>query len=142
MLNLYINSYENKSAFINKKIFQRLSDEFHQHSFENIRREQSKLRTYALFKTEIGLEKYLTEIKNIPLRIEMTKFRLSNHSLMIEIGRHKGIPKELRFCPFCPQAVETEVHFLLLCPVYDLLRTEMMRSTNILKPTFAFYTNE
>ena len=142
MLNLYINSYENKPAFINKKIFQRLSDEFHQHSFENIRREQSKLRTYALFKTEIGLEKYLTEIKNISLRIEMTKFRLSNHSLMIETGRHKGIPKELRFCPFCHHAVETEVHFILICPIYDLLRTEMMRSINILKPSFAFYTNE
>ena len=45
MLNLYINSYENKPSFVNKKIFQTLSDEFHQHSFENIHREQSKLRT-------------------------------------------------------------------------------------------------
>ena len=60
----------------------------------------------------------------------MTKFRLSNHSLMIEIGRHKEIPKERRFCPFCPNSVETEIHFLLLCPVYDLLRREVMGSIN------------
>ena len=72
----------------------------------------------------------------------MTKFRLSNHSLMIEIGRHKGIPKEHRFCPFCPNTVETEIHFLLLCPVYDLLRGEVMGSINIIKPSFTFYTNE
>ena len=69
-----------------KKLFQTLSDEFHQHAFENICREQSKLRTYAFFKTEIGFEKYLSEITNPSLRIEMTKFGLSNHKLMIEIG--------------------------------------------------------
>ena len=142
MLNDFINSYKTKPAFINKKLFQRLSDEFHQHAFENLRREQSKLRTYALFKTEIGFEKYLTEIKNPLLRIEMTKFRLSNHSLMIEIGRHKNIPKELRFCPFCPCAIETEMHFLLLCPAYESLRSEMLERINILKPSFIFYTNE
>ena len=142
MLNLFINSYETKPAFINKKLFQTLSDEFHQNAFENIRKEQSKLRTYALFKTEIGFEKYLTEIKNPVLRTEITKFRLSNHRLMIETGRHKNIPKELRFCPFCPCAVETEMHFLLLCPVYNSLRTEMMLPISILKPSFTFYTKE
>ena len=142
MLNLYINSYGNKPAFINKKIFQTLTDEFHQHAFANIRREQSKLRTYAVLKTEIGLEKYLSEIKNPVLRTEMTKFRLSNHNLMIEVGRHKGIPKELRFCSFCPNDVETEIHFLLLCPVYNLLRSEIIGPINNSKPSFRFYTNE
>ena len=29
-----INSYETKFAFINKKLFQTLSDEFHQNAFE------------------------------------------------------------------------------------------------------------
>ena len=56
-------------------------------------KEQSKLRTYAFLKTEIGFEKYLIEIKNPALRTEITKFRLSNHSLMIETGRYKNIPK-------------------------------------------------
>ena len=108
----------------------------------SIHREQSNLRTYAVLKTEIGLEKYLSEIKNPVLRTEMTKFRLSNHNLMIEVGRHKGIPKELRFCSFCPNDVETEIHFLLLCPVYNLLRSEIIGPINNSKPSFRFYTNE
>ena len=44
----------------------------------------SKLRTYALFKTDKGREKYLDEIKNIAIRQSLTKFRLSNNQLNIE----------------------------------------------------------
>ena len=42
ILNLFINSYETKPAFINKKLFQTLSDDFHQNAFKNICKEQSK----------------------------------------------------------------------------------------------------
>ena len=63
MLNLYINSYDNKHPFIHKNIFQTLSEAFHQQAFEAINNEASKLRTYAIFKTEIGFEKYLSGIK-------------------------------------------------------------------------------
>ena len=80
-------------------LFQIASDAFHQKSFEDIRREGSKLRRYALLKTEIGCENYLFEIKTPSKRILMTKFRLSNHSLMIERGRHINLPKAMRFCP-------------------------------------------
>ena len=68
--------------------------------------------TYSLFKTEIGLEKYLVETKNVADRVATTKFRLSNHKLMIEVGRHEDTPRERRFCPFCPHAIENEFHFM------------------------------
>ena len=61
MLNMYTNS-EEQNLHINNKIFQVLSDQFHQNSFEYINYETSKLRTYATFKKEIGMEKYLTSI--------------------------------------------------------------------------------
>ena len=70
---------------------------------------------YGIFKTEIGYENYLSIIKDPKKRTVITKFRLSNHRLMIEVGRHQNIPKEFRFCPFCPNKVETEAHFLLEC---------------------------
>ena len=62
----------------------------------------SKLRTYAIFKKDIGFEKYLYNIKNPTSRAILTKFRLSNQKLMIEVGRYTNIPKEMRFCHFCP----------------------------------------
>ena len=76
MLNVFININETKPPFIHKILFQTLSDEFHQTSFEIICREDSKLRSYARVKTEIGRETYLTQIKNPDIRTEMTKFNL------------------------------------------------------------------
>ena len=73
------------------------------------------------------MEKYLVDIKNIEKRSQVSKFRLSNHVLEIEKGRHKKIPKELRFCHFCPQTTETESHFLFYCPVYAYLREGMLK---------------
>ena len=121
LLDLFMNSYENKPIFIHKKLFQRLLDKFHQNSFESIQNNQGKLRTYGIFKKEIGFENYLSNIKDPQKRTVVTKFRLSNHKLMIEVGRHQNIPKEFRFCPFCLK-VETETHFLLECHVYSTLR--------------------
>ena len=112
MLEHYINPYEDKPLFIHEKLHQKLIHKFHQDAFEAIGKPDSKLRTYAIFKKEKGQEKYLTEIKNKPLRKQVTRFRLSNHSLMIETGRHRNIPKEQRNCPFCEDQVENEVHFL------------------------------
>ena len=126
MLNFYVNDYTSKPPFIYKKLFQRLSDSFHQNSFENIKTESSKLRTYGIFKKDIGFEKYLSEVKNISVRTQVTKFRLSNHRLMIEVGRHKGTPKEERFCPFCPHKIENELHFLFECPLYNYQRDYLL----------------
>ena len=44
---------------------------------------KKKVRGDALIKNEIGIEKYLIEMKNCDMRIKYTKFRLSNHNLMI-----------------------------------------------------------
>ena len=41
---------------------------------------------------------------------------------MIEVGRHQGIDKDNRFCPFCPGEVEEEGHFLFKCPTYRFQR--------------------
>ena len=48
---------------------------------------------------------------------------------MIEVGRHKKIPKHLRFCPFCPITPETELHFLLHCPTYETMRNKLLLNT-------------
>ena len=122
MLNFYMNESENSYPFVYKRIFKRLHDNFHQDCFEKIKDDTSKLRTYSMFKTEIGMAKYLTEIKNVTIRSHVTKFRLSNHRLAIETGRHDGTSKEERFCTFCPGKIENEYHFLYECSLLRHLR--------------------
>ena len=125
----FIHNYPNtEHPFIHKKIFRNLYDTFHQNAFQTISNPESKLRTYSLLKTEIGCEEYLHTIKNTTARQSITKFRLSNHFLEIEKGRHKTpkTPKEMRFCPFCPKSVEDEVHFLIECPTYEHMRNKML----------------
>ena len=142
MLSLFLNAYTNKPIFVYKKIYQRLSDIFHQESLETIKNEESKLRTYGLLKREIGLENYLIDINNPNIRRSVSKFRLSNHSLLIEMGRFKKIQKELRYCPFCTRTVESEIHFLIHCPTYQALRIPIMLQAELKIPGFTFYTDK
>ena len=50
----------------------------------------------------------------------MTKFRLSNHQLMIE-----NLDINERKCPFC-SSVEDEFHLLLTCNTYAALRNDLL----------------
>ena len=125
-LNFYMGDFSTKPPFVYKKTFQRLSDIFHQEAFSRINNERSKLRTYGSFKKEQGYESYLTDIKNTNVRKNVTKFRLSNHKLMIEVGHHQKLDTQERTCPFCPNAVEDELHFLLHCPTYNIQRSALL----------------
>ena len=88
----------------------------------------SKADTYKLFKNTVKFESYLTDIKNRKHRVTFTKYRLSDHCLMIEKGRHKRplVPREERYCPFTP-TVESEIHFLHSAV---LIKTELDYSTS------------
>ena len=107
------------------EVYKRLVDIFHQNAFGEISAESSKLRTYSLLKKKAGEEPYLKAVRNTNDRISMTKFRLSNHKLMIEKGRHLNLRKEDRICPFC-SAYEDEKHFLLHCYIYSNLRETLL----------------
>jgi len=126
LLNFFTHDHSSKPPFVFKRMHQRLCDIFYQETFEQINSEKSKLRTYALFKKEQGYEKYLTDTKNTTTRQNVTKFRLSNHKLMIEVGRHQGMDVNERFCPFCTHSIENELHFLFYCPTYHAQRTNFL----------------
>ena len=84
-------------------------------------------RTYGLIKKEAGEEPYLRAVSNVKDRISMSKFRLSNHKLMIEKGRHLNLAKFERKCPFCPN-VEDETHFLLDCRTFRVLKENVLET--------------
>ena len=106
-------------------------EKFNSDALSAISNAESKLRTYALFKAEMGREAYLSEIKNTKTRTQLTKLRISDHNLMIEKGTQMGVHRNLRFCPFCTDKVEDEVHFLLNCPVYNNMRKPVLDSLGI-----------
>ena len=62
---------------------------------------------------------------------------------MIEKGRHKRpkIPREQRFCPFCPTEVEDESHFLMQCILYEN-RNELFMAAETEAPNFTNNTQE
>ena len=110
----------------------------------------NKLRTYAKYKKEFELENYIITIP-LSKRRMFTKLRISSHSLAIEKGRHKKIPQnDYIKCDFCSQVkdsctcnkfkyhrlcfncnvVEDEKHFMCHCPVYDQIRSELLKDIN------------
>ena len=58
------------------------------------------------------------------LKKALTMYRVSEHSLAIEKGsRQNWLSREDGLCANCPQIeVETELHFLTSCQMYDRIR--------------------
>ena len=93
-------------------------------------RDDAKLRTYKEFKNSIEMGKYLLTVQNPMTRKEFTKLRISAHQLQIELGRYtvpRMTPVEERVCKTCG-VLEDERHFILTCPVYSDARIELFDS--------------
>ena len=90
---------------------------------------KNRVHTCIVFPQTIGLwnnhvyEKYLDVIKETHLRSTLSKLRLSSHLLNIETDRHDNIDIGQRICKCCNMKnIESEYHFLLVCPLYSSLR--------------------
>ena len=128
---------ENNTENIQRATLERLKDIYYQESFQEINSVDSKLRTYAKFKTDTVMENYLCTTENIWDRTALSKFRLSNHDLMIEKGRHQGLVEQQRHCPFCENTVETEQHFLMECNTFNSHRTRLFTNVGQINPDFS-----
>jgi len=115
---------------------QRIKDQFIQ-QWKSEKENSSILKYFNKYKTEFGIEQYLLNIKNDKLRKQLTRFRLSAHKLAIEAGRCQNIDREQRLCTFCNQhQIETEFHFLLICPKYlELTKLCIINYTSFLTLT-------
>jgi hypothetical protein len=67
-------------------------------------------------------------IHNREHRVALTRFRISCHSLEIEIGRRNKTVREKRYCQLCARSnhymVEDEFHMMSYCPTYNYLRSK------------------
>ena len=92
---------------------------------ERINKKLSKLECYLVLNREYTVAEYLTTVTDPNVRKALTMYRLSEHSLAIEKGRRRQtwLSREDRLCAHCPQnEVETELHFLTSCQMYDHIR--------------------
>ena len=88
----------------------------------NIKSSEGKLDYYKIVKTNFAPEKYLHEL-NFEERKTISKLRCSDHTLEINKGRHKRIPRNQRICKLCiEQVVENEDHFLFRYKFYDNIK--------------------
>ena len=96
----------------------------------------SKLRTYAKFKKKIGIEKYLLDYGlTFKQKQIISKFRVGDHRLRIETGRHcrPRSPVENNVCTLCSLTdPEDECYFLWKCSKYDHLGLNMILCINAL----------
>ena len=111
---------ENPSFFL-KTYVNRLIDQ-HQQSWTASCKENAKLFHYSNFKKEIKAEPYVYCIDVKKFLSSLATFRSSSHCLLIEEGRHIGIPREFRSCIYCDNYTEDEFHFLMECPLYSNIR--------------------
>ncbi len=96
----------------------------------------SKGKNYRLFKHDLKLEPYLTELPE-NMRLAMFRFRTDNHRMPVETGRWSGsrVPYEERKCMLCDSnGIGDPYHYLLLCPFFRDSRVKYIPMRFYLRP--------
>ena len=114
----------NITDIVGKKLQKNFNDYWKKEQMQYRNSEDGKLDTYFKLKDCFKREEYLV-LKEFKLRQNISKIRISSHSLKIETGRYgiNRLDRSKRTCDLCNcQVVENEVHFILQCPVYSEIR--------------------
>jgi hypothetical protein len=74
----------------------------------------NKIYLYKFLKQNENEMEYYLSHPDRNVRLILTKFRLSEHKLLIEIGRNLKIPRDQRLCAIC-NVLEDEFHFFIEC---------------------------
>ena len=122
----YSNQFNKEAKGVLSLVRQRLQDAFLQHVFSSFE-SSNKCLLYKHIVDHITLQNYLK--KPLPLLSKklICKLRLSAHTLLIETGRYRGIPRDQRICPLCNSDVEDEFHFFVKCKFYSSLRKKYLK---------------
>ena len=117
----------------------RLKDQFIQEWRANLNN-MTKLCYYKNYKPNFEYEKYLDILQNSQLLKGYIRFRVGCHMLEIELGRYNNTNRNDRLCKQCNLGqVETEYHFLMICPNYRDLLTDYLKLTSF--PTVNKFNN-
>ena len=101
----------------------------------------SDYRLYKHIKEYFCFEQYLN-LFNKPIRIALTKIRLSSHLFHVERGRWNARKVEIkdRICSLC-RVVEDEFHCMIECPRYESARVGNLPTSLKRKPSMYKFIN-
>ena len=106
--------------------------------WQNTLQHSQKSEFYRSLKAYHTSSSYLDLTRGTAGRRALVKLRISNHKLMIEIGRYNQTTNDSRHCPFCGcNVIEDEVHFLFQCPTYSMIRNKFYYKVKTLIPSIA-----
>ena len=74
-------------------------------------------------------------MSNFKTRQLLSKFRVSDHNLEVELGRYRNIPRNDRKCQICNK-LDDEYHFFLDCNINTLLRNQLFNKILTFNPNF------
>ncbi len=83
------------------------------------------LSTTCQYKHVFEMEFYVTALDAEKTIKHIASIRLGSHNLEIETGRFNNVIRAQRICKLCNMnCVESEYHFLCICPAYSSLRRQ------------------
>jgi len=86
-----------------------------------------KCYLYKAYKLELKLEDYLCNIDTDKLKVVLTRFRLCNHRLSLEIGSYNNLERKFRLCPHCDQNdIGDEFHYMFTCSKFKSERVKFI----------------
>lgn len=89
--------------------------------------DNNKNYLYKYLKNETEENLFYLSHPNKEKRKLITKFRISDHDLLIETGRYKNIPREQRCCTVC-NILDDESHFFFNCEINSNLREPFLNT--------------
>lgn len=110
---------ESTKSFLS--IFKQRLYDCHLQDLDSLVLSNDRYTFYSTFRQLQAIPKYLVEIRNHALRKHLTRLRLGVSQLKPHRFRYSR-NQESMMCPFCPNELETELHFTLVCPKYKILR--------------------
>ena len=127
-----------QKAYLKKVIKKETHNYYNRLTLEKLesQSQNNKIFLYKNIKqTQNQMEYYLTH-PNKKVRQNITKFRISDHNLLIERGRYFKIPRDQRLCEAC-NIIDDEPHFFFNCKINDKLREILMKNFIELYPNFS-----
>ena len=110
----------NQKAFL--KLFkERLVSRYNEEWNYNLHNNE-RYKVYRTFKSDLALSPYLVDLKHVKARSYLIRLRLSVSQINTHRLKFSGVNNTHLDCPFCKNVVESEVHFLLVCPAYTDIR--------------------